>query len=705
MTSSDGRLAHLVRSGAHPLMETTQHTVASSDSDSDSEPGVRRIAPHVFSVAGQVPPTSGLGRVMRRVRALILGPPLPSRAQQAERLTVLAAVALIGSDMIASSVYGPEEMILHLGEAGPAGIAWAFPITTGIALLLAILAVSYLQTIKAYPNGAGGYIVAKDNFGPLLGVIGAAALLIDYTLDVAVSIATGIQSLTSAIPQLADWRVVLCLAALVLITLANLRGIRAAGLLLSAPVYIYVLGTLGVLSFGVVLALRGALPAYTPPDSMTAALATQSAADATAAVGVLLLLRAFSSGAVALTGIEAISNGVPYLKEPSSSNASRALVIMAALFATMFLGIGFLASQLGVMADPSEVETVHSQITRTLVGRGPIFLVVEGAALLMLVLAANTGFADFPRLLALLSQDSYLPGAFATRGRRLAFSNGILTVAGVSAVLLVAFGGSLNALAPLFTIGAFLTFTLSQAGMVQYHRRHREAGWHWRLAANALGALTTAVVLVVVLASKFRDGAWLIVICLPILVYALHALGTHQQRLKAIAAIDASNAAQFVQAIAERTQHKVLVPVAGPDRVALHALGYLLSLLGEWPVVETRAQINGHAVRPPIEALHVTDDLEAGAKLQQDWQSLGLPVPLVLVESPRRDTTAALLQYIAHAQRESDGRTQVTVVIPETTTRRWWHPLVRNYLGSRLKLELLSRPDVSVMSVPLTIND
>ncbi|MBV9328704.1 MAG: amino acid permease [Chloroflexi bacterium] len=665
--------------------------------------GVRRVAPDIYTVAGEPARTSKLGRTLHRARDVVLGRPLPSRLQNLERLTVLTAVALIGSDMIASSVYGPEEMILHLGEAGPAGIAKAFPVTVAIAALLAILAVSYLQTIKAYPSGAGGYIVASDNFGPFLGVIGAAALLIDYTLDVAVSIATGIQSLTSGIPQLADWRVLLCLAALALITLANLRGIRAAGALLSAPVYVYVIGTLGVLAFGVALAMRGALPQYTPPE--TAQAGVQSAADAAGVVGVLLLLRAFSSGAVALTGIEAISNGVPYLKEPSSRNASVSLVIMAALFAAMFLGIGFLAGQFGVLADPTEVETVHSQITRTLVGRGPLFLVVEGAALLMLILAANTGFADFPRLLALLAQDSYLPSAFAARGTRLAFSNGILMVAAVSAILLVAFGGSLNGLAPLFTIGAFLTFTLSQAGMVQYHRRRHESGWQWRLGANALGAVTTAVVLVVVLTSKFRDGAWLIVICVPVLVYLLHSLGTHQKRLRAIAAIDASQSEQFVEAIAERTQHCVLVPVEGADRVTLHAIGFVLSLLGQRPS-EREAVSNGRHPRGGVvvEAVHVTDDREAGARLQQDWQSLGLPVPLVVLESPGRETTSAILRYIEYAQ-SSTGRTLVTVAIPETATRRWWHPLVRNYLGSRLKLELLSRSDVSVMSVPLGVPD
>jgi amino acid transporter len=661
----------------------------------ETEHDVRLVAPGVYTVTAAPEPRSAVERALRRVRELALGPALPSHLQRAERLGILGAVALIGSDMIASSVYGPEEMVRRLGEAGPGGVRFALPIALGIGLLLLILAVSYLQTIGAYPTGAGGYIVARDNFGPLLGIIGAAALLIDYTLDVAVSVATGVQSISSAVPELASGRVWLCLAALAIITLANLRGIRAAGVMLSVPVYVYILGTLGVLVFGVVLVATGAVPPYTPPES-----AAGLVVDSTAVVGVLLLLRAFSSGAVALTGIEAISNGVPYLKEPETVNARRALLLMAGLFAALFLGLAFLAGQIGVIADPAEVETVHSQITRTLVGRGPIFWIVESSAVAMLILAANTGFADFPRLLALLAQDDYLPGAFATRGSRLAFSNGILLVAGVSAMLLVAFQGSVAGLAPLFTIGAFLTFTLSQTGMVRYWWRGRQRGWHWRLAANGVGGLTTGIVLVVVLVSKFRDGAWLVVVCLPLLVYILRNLGQHQQRLRAESAVEPSRAERLVEAVVERTRHRVLVPVAGSDRVTLHAVAFILSLVGD-----QAPQVRGERSRVLIEAVHVTDSREDGTRLQGHWQDLGLAVPLVVLESPTRAAAPALLRYISFLQRQAGVRTMVTVAIPETVPTRWWHPLVRNYLASRLKLALLTQPGVAVLSVPLALPD
>jgi hypothetical protein len=344
---------------------------------------------------------------------------------------------------------------------------------------------------------------------------------------------------------------------------------------------------------------------------------------------------------------------------------------------------------------------VHSQITRTLVGRGPLFVVVEFAAVLMLILAANTGFADFPRLLALLAQDNYLPGAFATRGSRLAFSNGILAVAAMSAVLLVAFQGSLAGLAPLFTIGAFLTFTLSQSGMVRYNWKERESGWHWRLAANATGAATTGVVLVVVLTSKFRDGAWLIVVCLPVLVYLLSNLGRHQHKLRAAAAVEPGRAEDFVKTVAQHTHHRVLVPVGAIERVTLHAIAFVESLVG-------LAARDGQSIGEPsviVAGLHVTDDREAGVRLQQQWRDLDLEVPLVVLESPGRAPAPAMLVYIDFLQDRSRLRTMVTVALAETAPTRWWHPLIRNYFASRLKLTLLSRPGVSVLSVPLALPD
>lgn len=649
-------------------------------------PGVRQLEPGFYSVQSEPEPRGPIGRTWLALRKLLLGAPIPSRLERTERLGLFAALAILGADSIASSVYGPEEMMRMLGEAGPGAVALALPVGLCIVGLLAVLAVSYQQTISAYPNGAGGYIVASDNLGPLLGLIAASALLVDYTLDVSVSIATGVQSLTSAVPFVADGRVWLSLLALCIITVANLRGIRAAGALFSAPVHIYILATLGVLIYGAFLMFTSGLPTYTPPDSAQSLLAQP-----TETVGLLLLLRAFSSGAVALTGIEAISNGVPYFKPQETSNARRTLVVMAVIFGTLFLGIAFFAGRLGVVADPNEVETVLSQVTRTLVGRGPVYALVQGSALLLLVLAADTGFADFPRLLALLAKDGFLPAAFAARGMRLSFSSGILLIAAISAVLLIAFQASVAGLVPLFTVGAFLTFTFSQAGMVGHWWRKRGRGWHWRMVVNAFGALTTSVVLCVVLISKFLYGAWIVVLLLPLLVLTLRAIGKHHERLVTQLRIEPEDAARWVESKTQRTRHAAIIPVGGADRVALNAVAFVRTLR-TWDAAE-------------MQAVHVTDDHAAGIRMMQEWTALQIGVPLVILESPFRESAEALLRYIDLLQAEQGPELTVLVALPETLPTRWWHPLLHNYLAWRLKWALLFRPGTSVLSVPYYVKD
>ncbi|GAC1315606.1 MAG: APC family permease [Chloroflexota bacterium] len=654
-------------------------------------PGVREVAPDVYSIWSDPEPRGSVGRAWMWLRGTALGKPLPSRLERAERIGILSALGLIGADMIASSVYGPEEMMRMLGEAGPGAVSLAFPIGISIIILLTILAVSYQQTISAYPNGAGGYIVASDNLGARIGLIAAAALLVDYSLDVAVSIASGVQSLTSALPELAGARVLINVVVLLVLTVANLRGVRAAGALFSAPVHLFILGTLGVIAYGLYRWSTNTLPAYTPPESAAAVLSGP-----TEAVGLFLLLRAFSAAAVALTGIEAISNGVPYFKPPETRNARLTLVIMAVAFGVLFLGVAFLAAKLGVVADPDEVETVLSQITRTLLGTGPLYIVLQGFAILMLILAADTGFADFPRLLALLAKDAYVPSAFSARGTRLSFSNGIVLVALVSAVLIVAFGGSVGGLVPLFTVGAFLTFTLSQAGMVRHWWRKRTQGWHWRMAVNGLGAVTTALVLIVVLVSKFLYGAWIVALVVPVLVLALGAVGRHNQRMRKHLEIASDQVSAFLAQDRAAFRHRLIVPVAGADRLALHALAYAESLTGRGDNVSHDHQ---------VVAVHVTDDRAAGVALQQSWTQSGISEALVILESPYRETAEALMRYIDVLQQQSGRGTVVTVVLPETLPSRWWHPLLRNYLGWRLKWALLFRPGCSVLSVPYEVED
>lgn len=658
-----------------------QETTTSHDA-TRSLRGIHQLEPDVYQVTSDAPPHGGPARAWSYLKRFVLGPALPSGRERRERLTWITALAILGADAIASSVYGPEEMLRMLVQAGvPTIQQYALPITIAIVVLLGILAFSYWQTIAAYPDGAGGYIVATDNLGRLPGIVSAAALLIDYNLDVAVSIATGIETVTSALAVLAPWKVPLALAALVLITLANLRGIRAAGMLLSAPIYLYVFGTLAVVALGIFRWATGTLPPYSPPDTAQELLSRPAET-----FGLLLLLRAFSSGAVALTGVEAISNGIPYFKPDERRNAHRTLAALAIIFGVLMLGIGFLAGQIGIVPDPTETETVHSQLTRTILGSGPLHLILEASALLLLVLAADTGFADFPRLLSLLGRDGYLPHAFTVRGARLVFSNGILLVAAISGVMIIAFQASVTALVPLFTVGAFATFTLSQAGMARHwSRRRNERGWEWRMCVNGLGAVVTAVVLAVVIVSKFAYGAWLVVLIMPFLVWVLHTLGAHHDRVARELRLASRQA--VAHALEKPFQQHVVITVGRADKSVLRAVAYAKTIASEG------------------EAVFVTDERARGDELRAKWQDLDIPMRLVVLESPARSYAHALERYLDFIQKRVDPHCFVTVVLPEIQPTRWWHPLIHNYFAWRLKWSLLFRPKTIVTSVPHEIKD
>jgi amino acid transporter len=641
--------------------------------------GLREVSSEEFVVTSEVP-RGRTARTWYHIRRLLVGPPLPSGQERRERLTALTALAILGADAIASSVYGPEEMLRMLAQAGVSAVnAYAMPIGTAIVVLLAILAFSYWQTITAYPSGAGGYIVASDNLGRLAGLVSAAALLVDYTLDVAVSVASGVETITSTLNFLAPARVTIALLALAAITLANLRGIRAAGMLTAAPIYLYVVGTLGVVSLGIVEWATGTLPPYTPPEAAQEVLTRPAET-----LGLLLLLRAFSSGAVALTGVEAISNGVPYFKRPEAQNAHRTLAALAVIFGALILGLSFLSGAMGIIPDPTETETVHSQITRTLIGSGPLHLILEASALLLLILAADTGFADFPRLLSLLARDGYVPHAFAVRGARLAFSNGIILVAVISGVLIVAFRGSVTALVPLFTVGAFGTFTLSQAGMARHWHRKHGPGWHWRMAINAFGAVVTSVVLVVVVVSKFTSGAWIVVVILPIVVYVLHTLGSHHDRL--VRLLHVASPESVSHALSRPMHHHSVIPVGRIDKAVLQAVEYARSCEGE------------------VEAVYICDQVSQAVDIRSKWNSMQIGVKLVVLESPTRASAQALVRYLDFIER-NDEHSFTTVVLPEVLPTHWWHPLVHNYFAWSLKWILLFRPRTAVTSVPYEVHD
>ncbi|HEX2517129.1 MAG TPA: APC family permease, partial [Chloroflexota bacterium] len=446
-------------------------------------PGLRPMAPGYVLVEQEPEATAGPARAWRRLKRFLVGAPIRSAQEVHERLTKVKGLAVFASDNISSSAYATEEIMRVLVLAGTGALALTLPISLGIVVLLAVVATSYQQTIRAYPNGGGSYIVSKDNLGTLPGLVAGSALLVDYVLTVAVSVSAGIAAVVAAFPALAPERELLCVLAIALLTLGNLRGIRESGTLFAAPLYVYLLSIGGLLLYGLFRWGTGTLPAYVPPVG--------EGHGAAQALGLFLILRAFSSGAVALTGVEAVSNGIPAFQPPESRNARVTLVWMASLFAVVFLGISFLATRLGVVPDPAEVETVLSQVAHTLVGDGPYYYLVQFATTVLLILAANTAFADFPRLASLMARDKFLPGQFAFRGERLAFSNGIVALAAVAAVLVVVFGGSVTNLIPLYTVGVFVAFTLSQAGMVRRHWRVREPGWGRGLAINAVGATVT----------------------------------------------------------------------------------------------------------------------------------------------------------------------------------------------------------------------
>ncbi|HEY3111500.1 MAG TPA: APC family permease, partial [Chloroflexota bacterium] len=460
----------------------------------------RRVQPgHIVPREGAGGPNGGLGRALTAVKRFLVGPPIRTEDEPHERVNVFTGLAVFASDNISSSAYATEEIMRVLILAGAGMLALTLPITLAICVVLAIVVISYQQTISAYPSGGGSYIVASDNLGPLPALVAAAALLTDYILTVSVSIAAGVAALTSIFPGWFDYRVWIGVGFVVLLCIGNLRGIRESGAIFTAPTYVYLVAIFGLLGFGFFRYLTGTLPPYEPPNEWRQAAGTE-------ALGLLLILRAFASGSVALTGTEAVSNGVPAFKPPEPKNAQRVLIMMGTFFALIFIGISFLAGQMGILPDPTEQETVISQLTRTLVGDGtPYHYLVQISTSLLLVLAANTAFADFPRLSSILARDRFLPRMFQFRGERLAFNTGIVNLAVIAAVLIVVFQGSVTNLIPLYTVGVFVAFTLSQSGMVKHWwaLRDRERSWRRRAVINGVGAVTTGIVAIEVAISKF----------------------------------------------------------------------------------------------------------------------------------------------------------------------------------------------------------
>jgi amino acid transporter len=627
---------------------------------------------HLVATSETLLERSGWQRAFGRARAFLIGRPISSELEEHERLTKTKALAVFSSDNISSSAYATEEMMRVLVVAGVGAFSLVMPLTIVIAVVLAIVATSYRQTIRAYPNGASSYIVASDNLGPPVGLVAAAALLIDYTLTVAVSVSAGVAAITSIVPALFAERVLLAVVIVVVLTLGNLRGVRESGTIFMAPTYLYLVVVLGMIAFGLVGVATGFVAPYAPPEGWLAA----EAEGGLQALGLLLVLRAFSSGAVALTGVEAISDGVPAFKPPEWRNAQVTLTWAAVLFAVLFIGISLLVSLLGIVPDPSEQQTVLSILARHLVGDGWYLVLVQVSTAMLLTLAANTSFADFPRLSSFLARDGFMPRQFGFRGDRLAFTTGIVALAAVAVFLLIAFRASVTALIPLYTLGVFIAFTLSQSGMVRRWWRRREPGWRRGLAINGLGALTTGVIVLIVAASKFLAGAWLVMIMIPLLVGLMWAIRNHYRTTeRAVEVTDVRGV------LAGARRPIVVVPIARLDRPSLEALAFARS------------------ISPDALAVHLTNDPAAAGELRKQWAEVGGSIELVIVESPYRALIGPLMRYL-DALHGQDPSRKLLVILTEVVPRHWWDNLLHNQTSLRLKLRLFFRSNTIVADVP-----
>jgi len=628
----------------------------------------RRAEGHYVATDAAIVPPGQTGRIFAGIRHALFGRPLATEAEGSERLSVATGYAILASDNISSSAYATEEAMRVLALAGVAALSLTMPIALAIVAVLAVVVLSQLQVIKAYPNGGGSYVVTSDNLGRVPGLVAAASLLIDYVLTVAVSTAAGVAAITSFAPALHDMRVPLGLAFIALLAIGNLRGIREAGMIFAIPTYVYVLSLAGLIAYGLFRVVSGDVPtAAIPPDPVPAAGVT--------ALSVLLILRAFASGSVALTGAEAVANGVPSMKPPETKNASTTLIFMALTFGTIFLGLTFLAQALGVAPDQREQETLNSLVTRSLVGNGFPYYLVQVSTAVILALAANTGFTGFPRLAAVLANDRFMPRHFADRGERLAFSFGILVLAALASVVLVAFSGSVTALIPLYTIGVFLAFTLSQTGLVRRWLRLRPRGWKVTAAINGVGAVVTGVVLVITTVTKFEHGAWMVLIVMPLLVLLLHGISTHYT-----AAQDSLVVEDLRQDLPKLPQPMVIVPVARLDRTAVHALTFASS-------------ISDH-----VRAVHIATSHETAAAFQVRWDAWAAKVPLEVIVSPYRSLVPPLLTYIERVGSNCDR--PLTIVVSQFVPRHWWEFFLHSQTAFRLKLALLFRPDTIVIDVP-----
>jgi len=626
----------------------------------------------------------------RNISHFLIGRPLQTADAPHQTIGKAIGLAVFASDALSSTAYATQEILVILAAAGTIAFGYVFPISVAIAILLAIVAISYEQTIHAYPDGGGAYIVARDNLGELPALTAAAALLTDYILTVSVSIASGVAQIVSAYPDLFPYRVVIAVACILFVMLVNLRGVKESGSAFAIPTYFFIVMMFLTVGIGIFRYFLGTLGVVADPPTI------EAFGESIGAVTPFLLLHAFSSGTAALTGVEAISNGITAFKEPRSHNAGITLVWMAVILGSLFLGISFLTTH--IAAVPSESETVISQLVRTVFnGRGPLYLAVITATTVILIMAANTAFADFPRLSALAAKDGFLPRQLTFRGSRLVFSYGIVTLAIIASILIIAFRASVTRLIPLYAIGVFLSFTLSQTGMARrwWKMGHLEPGveirergsilrydkrWQIKMFINGFGAICTAVVMCVFAITKFRDGAYIILILIPTLIMFFSLIHRHYTSVAKRLSLE-----KYGEPPPYMTRHRVLVPMSGVHQGTLAALRYARMLSDD------------------VTAVHVSLDPDETEKVRNKWETWGRGTRLVIVDSPYRLFVEPLLGYIKEILSSRQPNETITIVVPQFVPGKKVYNILHMQTAEMLRRELLATPGVVITEVPYQI--
>lgn len=598
-----------------------------------------------------------------KIRRLLIGDPLHNSQQAHELIPKWKALALLAADALSSIAYATEEIIIPLTLSGIAfATTWSLPIALGILALMIIITLSYRQTIQAYPNGGGAYIVAKDNLGTGAGLVAGAALLIDYTLTVAVSVSAGMENLVSAFPSLASVQVFTCVWIILLLMVLSLRGVKDSATIFAIPTYLFIFSIFTLILTGLI---KG-------PDDTTIhphVVVMNNMPE----IGLILLLKAFSSGCTALTGIEAVSNGIPLFRHPQSKNANLTLMMMVVILGSMFAGITYLVNSYDIVK--VEGVTLIASLTQAVMGNGFGFYFIQISVFLILFMAASTAYADFPRLSSLLAIDRYAPRQLISMGDRLVFSNGIIALSMGAIALVVIFRGHTHSLIPLYAVGVFLSFTLSQAGMVVHHWKLREKGWRGSMVMNVIGTIVTFCVLIVIGSFKFTHGAWMVIVTIPVIVYAFHRIHVHYVMF-------ARELSQSHYDIVDRevTEHVVVIPISGLHLGVMNAIRY------------------GKSVSADVRVIFVKTDEVSLQRMNEAWTAKFPDMKLHVLDSPYRSISAPILDFIDHVRNENPTEF-ITVIFPEFVTYKWYHQLLHNQTAWLIKLSLIYKKNVIVTSV------